>query len=112
MTQAPSLVMIDTVRVLDDIFLQIAEAAGGRRELDDAVEAMWLALESGTLRLVVAGKRLRIEPLRGSEAERLLVVERNWPLVAARKRVLCGSYEGDQPSASENEGATNNAASL
>jgi hypothetical protein len=39
------------------------------------------------------GDRLRVELFEGPQAERLLVAERHWPLVAARRRVLCGLYE-------------------
>jgi hypothetical protein len=85
---------LDAVRVVDDIFLQMAEA-GARSDLplDDAVEAMWLALESGALRLVVAGKRLRVVEVAGPPEARRLLAEAQWPLVAARRRVLCGLYE-------------------
>ena len=91
--------MIDTIRVLDDIFIRLAEEApqnwGVRLglPLDDAVEEMWAMLESGGLRLVVDGERLQVEPFVGPQAERLLVAEQHWPLVAARRRVLCGLYD-------------------
>jgi hypothetical protein len=71
-------VTIDTLRTIHDIFIRMAEAApqnwGVRLGLpiDDAVEDMWAMLESGDLRLVG---------------------EQQWPLVAARRRVLCGLYE-------------------
>jgi hypothetical protein len=91
--------MIDTIRTIDDIFLRMADATpqnwGVRLglPLDDAVEEMWGALERGDLRLAVDGERLRVEPVEGAQAERLLVAEQQWPLIAARRRVLCGLYE-------------------
>jgi hypothetical protein len=49
---------------------------------------------------VAGGARLRVEPFAGPpEARRLLaearrlLAEQQWPLVAARKRVLCGVYD-------------------
>ena len=41
--------------------------------IDDAVEKLWTMLESGELRLVVDGDRLRVERFKGPQAERLLV---------------------------------------
>jgi hypothetical protein len=92
-------VTIDTIRTIDDIFLRMAEATpqnwGVRLGLpiDDAVEEMWGALERGDLRLVRDGGRLRIEPIEGPQAERPLVAEQQWRLIAARRRVLCGLYD-------------------
>jgi hypothetical protein len=92
-------VTIDTIRTIDDIFLRMAEATAqncGVRlglPIDDAVEEMWGALERCDLRLVRDGGRPRIEPFEGPQAERPLVAEQQWPLVAARRRVLCGLYE-------------------
>jgi hypothetical protein len=91
--------MIDTIRTVDDIFLRMADATpqnwGVRLGLPigDAVEEMWTLLESGDLRLVVEGERLRVEPFAGPQAERLLVAEQHWPLIAARRRVLCALYD-------------------
>jgi hypothetical protein len=76
---------IDTIRVLDDIFIRVAEADGRDLPIDDE----WAMLESGELRLAVEGDRLRVEPLEGPQAERRLVAEQQWPLIAARRRVLC-----------------------
>jgi hypothetical protein len=42
---------------------------------------------------VVDDERLQVELVEGPAAERLLVAERQWPIVAARRRVLCGLYE-------------------
>jgi hypothetical protein len=42
---------------------------------------------------VVEGERLRVEPFEGPQAERLLVAEQHWPLIAARRRVLCALYD-------------------
>jgi hypothetical protein len=96
-------VMIDTIRTIDDVFIQMAEAGivegasttaiGRELTIDEAVEEMWTTLELGNLRLVVDGVRLRVEPFERPEAERLLLAERQWPLIAARRRVLCGLYE-------------------
>jgi hypothetical protein len=85
--------MIDTIRTIDDIFIRLAEADGRGLPIDDVVEEMWTMLESGGLRLMVAGERLRVEPFAGPQAERMLVAEQQWPLVVARRRVLCGLYE-------------------
>jgi len=84
----------------DDIFLRMAEADGRDLPIDDAVEELWLALERGDLRLVVDGDRLGVEPFEGPPAERLLVAEQHWPLVAARRRVPCGLYEAHPQDAS------------
>jgi hypothetical protein len=84
--------VIDTIRTIDEIFIQMTKADGHDRPIDDAVEEMWTALERGALRLVVDGDRLRVEPFEESQAERLLMAEQHWPLVAARRRVLCGLY--------------------
>jgi hypothetical protein len=60
-------VTIDTIRTIDDIFIRQAKASVGTAlPIDDAVEEPWLALESGGLRLVVDGDRLRVEPFRGT----------------------------------------------
>jgi hypothetical protein len=86
--------LIDAIRTLDEIFLQMAEADGRDLPVDDAVEELWTALECGALRLVVDGDRLvRVEPFEESQAERLLMAEQHWPLVAVRRRVLCGLYD-------------------
>jgi hypothetical protein len=95
-------VLIDTIRTIDEIFIRLAEAGTVQdwvdldlvlAPLDDVVEEMWTALESGGLRLVVDGDRLLVEPFEGPAAARLLVAEQQWPLIAARRRVLCGLYE-------------------
>jgi hypothetical protein len=93
-------VLIDAIRTIDDIFIRMAEAGAAPVDLDlvlapldDVVEEIWAMLESGDLRIMVDGDRLRVEPLEGPQAERLLVAEQQWPLVAARRRVLCGLYE-------------------
>jgi hypothetical protein len=62
--------MVETIRAIDDIFLRLAETQPLRQwvlmsappdpPLDDAVEEMWTALESGNIRLVVDGKRMAI----------------------------------------------------
>jgi hypothetical protein len=93
----PVMTEIDTIRILDDIFVRLAEADGRDVPLDDAVETMWAALESGALRLVVDGKQLRVEPVDRPPAKRLLVACENWPNVAARRRVLYGLYEAQPP---------------
>jgi hypothetical protein len=97
--------MIDTIRIIDEIFIQMAEADHGRQHLplDDAVEEMWLALERGDLRLVGDGERLRVEPVeelrRGrprryrraaerSVAERMRLARQYRPIVEARWRAL------------------------
>jgi hypothetical protein len=54
---------------------------------------MWTMLESGDLRLAVDGQQLRVEPVEGPQAERLLVACRQWRLIAARRQVLCGPYD-------------------
>jgi hypothetical protein len=83
-------IMIDTIRAIDDVFIKMVEVdTSTALPLDEAVEVMWAALENGDLRLVVDGDRLRVNLFNGSQAERLLVAERQWPIVAARKRVLC-----------------------
>jgi hypothetical protein len=88
--------MIDTVRTLDDIFIAMAEAdVGAGVPIDDAVEQLWTAFERGELRLVADGERLRVEPFEGTPAERQAAAENNWPLAAARKRVLCCVYDDD-----------------
>jgi hypothetical protein len=81
--------MIDTVRAIDDIFIAMVEAdVDTAVTIDDAVEALWAAFEFGDLRLLVDGKRLQVEPFEGTPAERQIVAENNWPLAAARKRVI------------------------
>ena len=85
--------LIDAIRALDEIFLQMAEAVGRDLPIDDAVEELWTALECGALRLVVDGDRLRIEPCERSRAERRRLARQYRLLVAARRRVLCGLYE-------------------
>jgi hypothetical protein len=104
--------LIESVRVLDDIFIRLVEANPAfvatlrshdcttirfcdvaQFSLDDAVEAMWAALERGELRLVVDGDRLQVEPFAGPLDERLRIARQHWSLVAARQRVLCGVYE-------------------
>jgi hypothetical protein len=96
----PYPVLIDAIRTIDEIFIRLAEAGAVPVDLDlvlapldDVVEEMWTMLESGGLHLVVDGDRLRVEPFEGPPAERLLVAEQHWPLIAARRRVLCGLYE-------------------
>jgi hypothetical protein len=99
-------VMIDTIRVIDDIFIQMVETDLGRQHLpiDDAVEEMWTALESGDLRLVVDGGRLHVEPFEGRRpgrprgarrarqyrpsTERTCLARQHRPIVEARWRVL------------------------
>jgi hypothetical protein len=60
-------VMIDTIRTIDEIFIRLAEADLGRQHLplDDVVEQMWTALESGNIHLTVSGKRLHVAPFVG-----------------------------------------------
>jgi hypothetical protein len=89
--------MIDTVRAIDDIFIAMAEAdVDTAVTIDGAVEDLWTAFELGDLRLVADGERLRIEPFQGTPAERQIVAENNWPLAAARKRVICWLYDDDE----------------
>jgi hypothetical protein len=89
--------MIDTVRAIDEIFIVMAESDVDTDDLDAAVEALWTALEMGYLRLVVDGERLRVDLFEGPATERQTLAERNWPIAAARKRVLCGLYEDKDP---------------
>ena len=84
--------VIDTIRTIDEIFIKMVETTAAL-PIDDAVEELWTALECGALRLVVDGDRLRVEPFEGPQAERLLVACRHWPIVAARRQVLCGLYD-------------------
>jgi hypothetical protein len=96
----PYPVLIDAIRTIDEIFIRLAEAGAVPVDLDlvlapldDVVEELWVALELGDLRLVVDGDRLRVEPLEGPQAERLLMACQHWPIVAARRQVLCGLYD-------------------
>ena len=97
-------ILIDTVRVLDDVFIQIAEAAVGPAvPVDDVVEELWTALVRGDLRLAVEGGRLHVEPLpppgtrgrggsrrRGQAGVRLRLARAYRPIIEARQRVLEG----------------------
>jgi hypothetical protein len=69
-------VKIDTIRTIDDIFVRMVEADLGRQHLplDDAVEEIWTLLESGGLRLVGEGDRLRVNPFKGPRLS-----GRSWP---------------------------------
>jgi hypothetical protein len=99
-------VLIDTIRAIDEIFIQMAEADLGRQHLpiDDAVEELWSALELGDLRLVVDGNRLRVMPFEGRRlgrphgarrprrqhqpsTERTRLARQHRPIVEARWRV-------------------------
>jgi hypothetical protein len=89
--------MIDTIRILDDIFLRMVEKGTIQdwvvidldlTPLDDAVEEMWAMLARGDLRLVVGGERLRVEPFNGSDVERLRLARAHRPIIEARWRVL------------------------
>jgi hypothetical protein len=96
--------MVETIRAIDDIFLRLAETQPLRQwvlmrappdlPLDDAVEEMWTALESGNIRLVVDGKRLHVAPFVGTKVERQLLARAHRPIIKARRRVLAGLYEG------------------
>jgi hypothetical protein len=61
--------------------------------LDHAVEEMWTALALGYIRLTGAGRRLHVAPFVGTKAERQRLARAHQPIVAARRRVLCGLYE-------------------
>jgi hypothetical protein len=91
-------VLIDTVRTIDDVFIRLAENQPLRQwvlmrvpldlPIDDAVEEMWAALESGNIRLTGAGKRLHVAPFVGTKAERQRLARAHRPIVEARRRVL------------------------
>jgi hypothetical protein len=99
--------IINTIRTIDDIFIRLAENQPLRQwvlmrapvdeldelPIDDAVEEMWTALESGCVRLTGAGRRLHVAPFVGTKAERQRLARAHRPIIAARRRVLCGLYE-------------------
>jgi hypothetical protein len=89
-------VIIDTVRAIDEIFIQLAEADGDPAlPIDDVVEELWAMLALGDIRLTVEGNRLRVELLperRGvaKRPERMRLARQVRPIVEARLRVLEG----------------------
>jgi hypothetical protein len=93
----PAQDIVETIRAIDDIFLRLAETQPLRQwvlmraPLDDAVEGMWTALESGNIRLVVDGKRLHVAPFVGTKVERQRLAREHRPIVKARRRVLDGT---------------------
>jgi hypothetical protein len=82
--------MIDTLRRIDEVFIQIAAAAAPALPTDDVVEELWTALERGKIRLVADGKQLGVAPFEGSRVERLRLERAHRPIVEARQRVLGG----------------------
>jgi hypothetical protein len=95
--------MIDTIRALDEVFIQIAEDIDPALPVDEVVEELWAMLALGSIRLAVDANRLRVEllsantrgrPRRGQVAiersERTRLARAHSPIIAARQRVLEG----------------------
>jgi hypothetical protein len=86
--------VINTIRIVDEIFIRLAENQTLRQwvlmrpPLDHVVEEMWTALALGYIRLMVSDKRLHVAPFVGTKVERQLLARAYRPIIKARRRVL------------------------
>jgi hypothetical protein len=100
----PTTILIDTVRTLDEVFIQIAEGVGPALPVDEVVEELWAMLALGSIRLTVDANRLRVDPLppvrtkgrprRGQAgtkpSEQMRLARAHRQIIEARQRVLEG----------------------
>jgi hypothetical protein len=78
---------ITTVKVVDALFLELAEKVAGDFPLEKVHESVWALFERGHLRLVQGeGDRLGVAP--SDSQEQLATAKLNSQLVGYRKRLL------------------------
>ena len=77
----------DVVRIVDALFLEMAERNTGGLSAQDWANGSWLLFERGCLRLVDDGKHMGIEPCGRYRAERLAQAKRNRPLVKLKRQM-------------------------
>jgi hypothetical protein len=76
----------DVVRIVDALFLDMAERSGGL-SIDERVNGSWHLFEQGCLRLVDDGKHMGIEPCGGNRAERRTQAKKNRPLAKFKRQM-------------------------
>ena len=77
----------DVVRIVDALFLEMAERNTRGLSAEDWANGSWLLFERGCLRLVDDGKHMGIEPCGRYRAERLAQAKRNRPLVKLKRQM-------------------------
>ena len=77
----------DVVRIVDALFLEMAERNNSGLFAEDWTNGSWLLFERGCLRLVDDGKHMGIEPCGRYRAERLAQAKRNRPLVKLKRQM-------------------------
>ena len=78
---------ITTVKVVDALFLEIAEKVAGDFSIEEAHASVWALFERGHLRLVQGdGDRLGVAP--SDDQEQLATAKLNSQLVGYHKRLL------------------------
>ena len=76
-------VRTEVARIVDTLFLEIAEREIEHHAADEFVDELWTLFQSGELRLI----NDCVEPVYG-EDERCIAAKENWPIVEARLAAL------------------------
>jgi hypothetical protein len=77
----------DVVRIVDALFLEMAERNTSGLYAEDWANGSWLLFERGCLRLVDDGRRMGIEPCGRYRADRLTQAKKNRPLVKLKRQM-------------------------
>ena len=77
----------DVVRIVDALFLDMAERSNSRFSAEDMIDGSWALFEGGFIRLVDDGTHMGIEPCGRNRAERLAQAKRNRPLVKLKRQM-------------------------
>jgi hypothetical protein len=77
----------DMVRIVDALFLDMAERSNSRFSAEDMIDGSWGLFERGFIRLVGDDGRMGIEACGRNRAERLAQAKRNRPLVKLKRRM-------------------------
>jgi hypothetical protein len=77
----------DVVRIVDALFLDMAERSNSRFSAEDMIDGSWILFERGFIRLVGDNGRMGIEACGRNRAERLAQAKRNRPLVKLKRQM-------------------------
>jgi hypothetical protein len=74
----------DMVRIVDALFIEMAERAGSGLSADDS----WDLFELGLIRIITSDGPMSVEPCAGrNRAERLAQAQKNRPLVELKRQM-------------------------
>jgi hypothetical protein len=77
----------EVVRIVDALFLDMAERSNNRFSAEDMIDGSWALFERGFIRLVGDDGRVGIEACGRNRAERLAQAKRNRPLVKLKRQM-------------------------